>query len=127
MAGDAYKRFFEDIGQVDLFARGLYWLAACDGVDDSEVEVIKEFLAEMECSELIESLGKDKAVFSVPAAVESFNSHLRQLFLKTSIVLIRADGVISDEERACMAEVANAFGMGHRLHAIESELDGISI
>ncbi len=127
MAGDAYLRFFEDIEQVDLFARGLYWLAACDGVDPSEIAVIEEFLGEMECPELIESLGKDKAAFSIQAAARSFNSHVRRLFLKTAIVLIRADGVFSDEERACLAEVANAFGMGHQLHELESELDGVTV
>ena len=121
MAGKSYERFFENIEQLDLFARGLYYLADVDGVDDSEVAVIREFLEEMGEPDLMSSL--DKVPFDPRMAALSFpTQHQRALFLKTGIVLIRADGTISDQEKKALGEIAQVFGMTDDLPALEQEV-----
>ena len=121
MADKAYHRFFENIEQLDIFARGLYHLAAVDGVADEEVEVIQEFLGEMGEPDLMDSLQK------VPfdprmAALALPTHHQKSLFLKTAVVLVRADGTISDLEREALDEVAGAMGMTEELTGIEQEM-----
>lgn len=119
-----YLRHFDNIEQVDLFARGLYYLAGVDGIDDTEIKVIEEFLEEMDAMELMEALGQDKSTFSLPAAVQAFETtHMRAMFLKTAILLIRADGVISTEESNALNEIADAFGLRYQLPHYEEELD----
>ena len=118
MADKAYHRFFENIEQLDLFARGLYYLAGVDGVADEEVAVIREFLGEMGEPDLMSSL--DKVPFDPRMAALSFpTQHQRALFLRTAIVLVRADGTITDAEREALASVAGVFGMADDLPALE--------
>jgi len=114
----AYHRFFENIEQLDLFARGLYYLADVDGVADEEVAVIREFLEEMGEPGLMSSL--DKVTFDPRMAALSFPTrHQRALFLKTAIVLVRADGTITDAERGALTEIAGVLGMTDELPALE--------
>jgi len=118
MADKAYHRFFENIEQLDLFARGLYYLADVDGVADEEVAVIREFLDEMGEPGLMASL--DKVPFDPRMAALSFpTQHQRSLFLKTAIVLVRADGTITDAEREALQGIAGVFGMSDDLPTIE--------
>ncbi len=126
MADKAYHRFFENIEQLDIFARGLYHLAAVDGVADEEVEVIQEFLGEMGEPDLMDSLQK------VPfdprmAALALPTHHQRALFLKTAVVLVRADGTVSDLERKALDEVASVMDMTEDLPGIEAEMAEFSI
>ena len=114
----AYHRFFENIEQLDLFARGLYYLADVDGVADEEVAVIREFLDEMGEPDLMSSL--DKVTFDPRMAALSFpTQHQRALFLRTAIVLVRADGTITDAERGALANIADVFDMTEDLPALE--------
>ena len=109
MADKPYTQFFDNIEQVDIFARGLYYLSAIDGVDDTELDVIREFLTDMGEPELMETL--TKVPFDVRMlALALTTRHERELFLKSAIVLIRADGIITDEERGALREVCDAFG-----------------
>lgn len=127
MASKPYQQFFDNIEQVDIFARGLYWLSAIDGVDDAELDVIKEFLADMGEPELMETL--TKVPFDVRMLAKSLATrHEREMFLKTAILLIRADGIITDEERGALAQVCDAFGWeSDDLEAIESQLNEGSV
>ena len=126
MADKAYHRFFENIEQLDLFARGLYYLAGVDGVADEEVAVIREFLGEMGEPDLMSSL--DKVPFDPRMAAFALPTHhQRALFLKTAVVLVRADGTITDLERKALDEVAEAMGMTEELPGIEEQMAGVSI
>lgn len=122
MADKPYQQFFDNIEQVDIFARGLYWISAIDGVDDSELDVIREFLQDMGEPALMETL--TKVPFDVRMLAMSLQSrHERELFLKSAILLIRADGIITDEERGALAQVSEAFGWDSKeLEAIETKL-----
>lgn len=121
MADKPYHRFFDNLEQLDIFARGLYHLACVDGVADEERGVIREFLDDMGEPELMESL--DKVAFDPRMlALALDTTDLRRLFLKTGLLLIRADGVFNDEERTAIDAIAEAMGMTEVLPGIEDEM-----
>ncbi len=126
MADKPYHRFFDNLEQLDIFARGLYHLACVDGVADEERGVIREFLDDMGEPELMESL--DKVAFDPRMlALALDTTDLRRLFLKTGLLLIRADGVFSDEERTAIDAIAEAMGMTEVLPGIEDEMKGVEL
>jgi len=62
----------------------------------------------------------DKVTFDPRMAALSFPTrHQRALFLKTAIVLVRADGTITDAERGALTEIAGVLGMTDELPALE--------
>ena len=114
-----------DREQIEVFARGLYHLANVDGIDDSEMAIISEFLTEHNAEEVMESL--PSATFDLNQAFDVFETaFLRRVFLKASIVMVRADGVLSDEERTAIAEVADAFGQADLLGELEAEVADVT-
>ncbi len=126
MPDKSYMQFFENIEQLDIFVRGLYHVAAVDGVAEEELQVIQKFLDAMGEPDLMESLQR------VPfdprmAALTLTTHHQRALFIKTILVLIRADGMITDEERAALDEIAVAFEMKDQLTDFEAETADASI
>jgi tellurite resistance protein len=126
MADKPYHRFFDNIEQLDIFARGLYHLACVDGVADEERVVIREFLEDMGEPELMDSL--DKVAFDPRMlALTLDTTNLRRLFLKTGLLLVHADGVFSAEERVAIDLVAEALGMTDALPEIEDEMKGVSL
>ncbi len=109
--------------QVRAFAEGLYYIAATDGIDDREIALIQDFLAEAGFPEWGAALGED---WFDPAAAGAVleTSHLRRVFLKAAVVLVRADGALSAAERRALQTVAAAFGLLQELPAIEQEVAG---
>ena len=111
--------------QIDIFARGLYHLASVDGIDASEIEVIKDFLAEVGAPEVMEGLS-DRA-FDLNEAYDLLETvFLRRVFIKAAIVLVRADGKLSDQERAAITEVADAFGQLPMLGELEESVSDVT-
>lgn len=112
--------------QAEVFARGLYYLADIDGIDDREVELIRAFLDEVGRPDL---LGKLPTGSFDPTDAAEFleTSFLRRVFLRTAIVLIRADGKVTDEEREAIAAIAFAFGLEPALAELMSEAEGLVI
>ena len=96
--------------QVECFARGLYWLADLDGIVDSELKVIEEFLVETGSRMPMEALqvgGCDPR--ELPEVLET--SHLRRLFLKAAIALVAADGKLTPREKVGLRRCARLFGL----------------
>jgi hypothetical protein len=81
--------------QIDVFAEGLYHLAVCDGVDDTEVRFIREFLAEAGADPArIDNLGK--RAFDADELEWHLNTqHLRRVFIKACYLLVKADGKVT--------------------------------
>lgn len=126
MADKPYRRFFDNIEQLDIFARGLFHLACVDGVVEEERVVIREFLEDMGEPDLMESL--DKVAFDprmLALALETTN--LRRLFLKTGLLLVYADGVFSGEERVAIDLIAETLGLADALPDIEAEMKGVKL
>ncbi len=99
--------------EIDVFARGLYFLASVDNnVDDREVALISEFLAETG-SKLTFDEVKERQ-FSFYEAVQVLDkTYLRKIFVKAAIALVRSDGVYSDEERRALGQIADVFGLSN--------------
>ena len=105
--------------QVDVFARGLYHVAAVDGVDDSEVKLIHDFLKEAEYPELEQDLAQTSFHVAELAALES--NFLKRVFLKACLVLVRADGVITDEEKDIVRQISAYLGLDEDFEQIDAE------
>ncbi len=101
--------------EIDVFARGLYFLASVDNnVDDREVALISEFLAETG-SKLTFDEVKERQ-FSFYEAVQVLDkTYLRKIFVKAAIALVRSDGVYSDEERRALGQIADVFGVSKKV------------
>jgi tellurite resistance protein len=97
--------------EVDVFARGLYYLASVDNhLDDREVKLIEEFLAETGSQLTLAELSQRQ--FSLYEAVQVLKTgYMRRIFVKAAIALVHSDGVYSDEERRALGTVADVFGL----------------
>lgn len=97
---------------VEAFARGLYHIAAIDGVEPREEKLIRDFLREAGSSLAYEDLGKSPiAAMEVAAALET--SFLRRLFVRAAVAVVKADGQFTEHERRVLGEIADAFGMSN--------------
>ncbi|MFO7567222.1 MAG: hypothetical protein R6X02_31545 [Enhygromyxa sp.] len=99
--------------EVEVFARGLWYLATIDGeADEREQQLIREFLEETNSS-----LGWDEVTRGDFSPFEAANlletSFLRRIFMKLAIALVHADGVYTDKERQAIGEFADAFGLNN--------------
>ena len=99
--------------EVDVFARGLYYLASVDNhVDEREVKLIEEFLRETGSALTLDELKTRQ--FSIYEAVQVLETtFLRRIFVKAAIALVHSDGVYSDKERHALGTVADVFGLSN--------------
>ncbi len=96
----------------DLFARGLYFLANVDGLEEREEELIRDFIDESGSTVKFEALADSS--FSVhEAAMVLETSFQRRIFIMAAVALVKADGVFSDAERRALGEIADAFGLSN--------------
>lgn len=99
--------------EVEVFARGLWYLATIDGEADArEEKMIKEFLDEAG-SELkwAEVTRGDFAPIEAANLLET--TFLRRIFMKVAVALVHADGVYTDNERKAIGDFADVFGMSN--------------
>ena len=97
--------------EIEIFARGLYWLADRDGIHEQEITLIREFLKEAGSDLTIDDV---KGGFSPLEAAQVLEAtYLRRIFLRAAVALIRADGVYSDQERHALGELADVFGISN--------------
>lgn len=107
--------------QVTTFAAGLRYVAAVDGISDTELEVIREFVTDAGHPELLDGL--DELPFDIDQAVAALDTtFLRGLFLKACILLVRADGTVSEAERGALQFLSAAFGRNDDIEELEQEL-----
>lgn len=114
--------------QVEVIAAGLYQLAACDGVDESgrELALIREFVEEAGYGNL--SKGLAELPFDPATAFEVLDSSwLRKVFLEAALLVVKADGVVTDEERETFEWMAMAFGVAGGVDEIERQIQGVSL
>ena len=99
--------------EVDVFARGLYYLASVDNhLDEREVKLIEEFLSETGSGLTLEELKTRQ--FSFYEAVQVLETtYMRRIFVKAAIALVHSDGVYTEEERRALGTVADVFGLSN--------------
>jgi len=125
MATDATKQIMRP-EQAAAFARGLYWLANIDGIDDREVEIVRAFLAEVGLPELLAELPGSE--FDATWAAEALPTmFLRRVFLRAAMALVAADGRFSPEELEALRSVAICFGQEPHLDELLAEARGVSL
>jgi hypothetical protein len=109
--------------QIEAFAAGLYQLAACDGVNATEEALITEFLQDVGASDLASKL--PDLVFDPASAYLLFETRwLRTLFLRSAVLVVRADGAVTEIERENLSWMSMAFGVTGGYEALVAELDG---
>jgi tellurite resistance protein len=98
---------------IEAFARGLYFVAACDGIEPREEDLLRNLLRETEASLAYEDLVQ--TVFTpgdLANAIET--SFLRRVFIRAAVAMVKADGKFTDGERIALGEIADAFQMSNR-------------
>lgn len=99
--------------EVEVFARGLWYLATIDGEADAREEsLIKEFLEETG-SELAWTEVTRGDFSPAEAANLLETTFLRRIFMKLAVALVHADGVYTDNERQAIGDFADKFGFNN--------------
>ena len=112
--------------QIQVFAAGLYHIAACDGVDERELTIIREFLGDAGAPDLGDDLSA--LSFDPVTAYEALESTwLRSLFLRAALLVIRQDGEVSDAEVETINWMAEAFGVKGGYKALIQKIEGESL
>lgn len=107
--------------QVTIFAAGLRYVAAVDGISDHELDVIREFVTDAGYPELMDGL--DDLQFDIDQAVAALDStFMRGVFLKACILLVRSDGAVSESERGALRFLSAAFDRSDDIDQLEQEL-----
>jgi tellurite resistance protein len=96
--------------EAELFARGLFFLANLDGMNEREEALIKEFIEESGAPIQYEDL-KGTSFSPLEAATVLQTTFMQRVFVKAAIALVKSDGHFSDAERHALGEIADAFGM----------------
>lgn len=98
---------------IEAFARGLYFVAACDGIEQREEDLLRSLLRETEASCTFEDL-KTGSFGPADLAIAIETSFLRRVFIRAAVAMVKADGKFTDGERRALGEIADAFGMTNK-------------
>ena len=100
--------------EVEVFARGLWYLATADGNEahEREEQLIREFLEETKSG--LSWAEVTRGDFSPTEAANLLETtFLRRIFMKLAVALVHADGVYTDNERKAIGEFADVFGFNN--------------
>jgi membrane protease subunit (stomatin/prohibitin family) len=96
------------------FVRGLFLVAACDGVAPEERRALVSLLSATRAPSDFEALAA--MPFDFAEARRALDSHwLRRLLVRASRVMTELDGGLSDAERDALRAMALGLGVGERL------------
>jgi tellurite resistance protein len=95
---------------VDIFARGLYYLANLDGIHEKELALIEEFLTETDSDMTVADLQRSSFDPREVAEVLETTS-MRHIFVRTALALVKADGIFSDPEIDALGGIAETLGL----------------
>lgn len=126
------QSFFDKVelglNQVQVITRGMYSVAQCEGVHQTELVLLKEFYEA--CRADVNGLASFdeviKTSFDAADAKDILNTkELREVFLKSCLLLAYADGVFSDPERERVKSFAKALEIGDDQRAdLEDQVRG---
>jgi hypothetical protein len=112
--------------QVRAMAQGLYWLALIEGVTEREKALLQDFLREGGLDLDLETLAG--IPFSLEGLLVSLDTlFLRKTFLRTCILMAKADGTVSSQEMAELRRLAQAMGIDEPLDSIMAEVENKSV
>jgi tellurite resistance protein len=112
--------------QAEAIARGLYAVAAVDGVHERELALISDFYraaSEESSRGTTASIERVGALDAKDVAQLLVGTHHRELFVKAAFLLAWADGNVSASERSKIAEYAKALDVSAATQAkLEAEV-----
>jgi hypothetical protein len=112
--------------QVRAMAQGLYHFAQVDGIDDREREAIASFLRDGGVDMEVEALSK--IPFTIGSLLESLDTvFLRKVFLRASVIVLRADETISSNELGELRRIAVAIGIDEPIESLIEDLPKTSL
>lgn len=119
--------FFQEIelsnAQADAIARGLYAIAKSDGVHEQEEQLIAAFWAESGGTEEgLAGLAARDGITTEELAQALPGSEERKVFLKSAMLMMLADGQVSEKERALFASYVSGLQMTEQLPGIEVQV-----
>ena len=97
-----------------VFARGLYYVAACDGLDPREEAALRVFVERTGLPDDLESLGAEPFDYAEATAVLD-STWLRRTFIQACRLMVRMDGRVSNAERDAMRAMGAALGVGEQI------------
>lgn len=121
---DFYPEIEVTQAAAEAIARGLYAVAKVDGVHEREAALVSSFWGDVGgSSSALAELERGATITSSELGSALGSEGLRQLFVKTSILLAWADGKVTDAERKLIAEFAGALGIaGPALGKLEASV-----
>jgi tellurite resistance protein len=94
---------------IEAFARGLYYVAAVDGLEPRETDLLENLLRETESPlKLADLSSRDFGPLDVAQALET--SFLRRVFIRAAVAMIKVDGRFTDGERRALGMSNAEFG-----------------
>ncbi len=97
-----------------VFARGLYHVAACDGMQRHERAALQTFLDKVGVPETLDSLAAEP--FDYGEAADLLDSTwLRRTFVQACRIMVQMDGKITPTERDTLRGMAVALGIGENV------------
>ncbi|HEX8951999.1 MAG TPA: hypothetical protein VF945_09150 [Polyangia bacterium] len=107
--------FFPEVnlshGAAEAIARGLFAIAAVDGVHEREAGLIASFWIDAGGGGPLSDLERAEAIKPADLASALHSDAERQLFIKTAILLTWADGSVSAAEKKAVSDFARALGI----------------
>ncbi|MEY4509367.1 MAG: hypothetical protein RLZZ450_1489 [Pseudomonadota bacterium] len=108
------KKLTLGLNHVQVLVRGMFAVARCDGVHATELVLLREFYEG--CRADVDGLASFEDVISVELDADSARDvldtdELRELFLRSCLLLAFADGVFSPAERQLLVELATLLGV----------------
>lgn len=97
-----------------VFARGLYHIAACDGVPRRERSAIQAFIDAVGVPDTLDSLAAEPFDYGEAAAVLD-STWLRRTFVQACRLMVQMDGKVSPLERDTLRAMAVALGIGEKV------------
>lgn len=98
--------------QAEAIARGLFAVARADGnVHPAEAAIIGQFFGAAAQPSHIESLARETNIDAASLALLLPSKELREVFLRTAVLLAYADGNFADGEKEQIASFATAMNM----------------
>ncbi len=104
--------------RAQVFARGLYHVAACDGLHPRERLALEAFLEQVGLPGGVDALAEQPFDY-VEAARVLDSAWLRRVFIDACRVMAQMDGAVTGPERDALRAMGAALGVGER-HALAS-------
>lgn len=93
-------------------ARGLFAVAKVDGLHEREAGLVASFWIEAGGGVLLSELERTEPISAAELAAALPTTAEREVFVKTAILLMYADGKVSDAERQIVSEYARSLEIG---------------